>query len=139
MLFAILLFLAMVAVFDTQILSIFRRRKEIGTLIALGMTRLRVIVIFTIEGAMNGLLAAGVAAVFGMPFLLYFEKTGFTMPIEKTDYGIALAAKMFPVYSLGLVTLTTALIMLIVTIVSYLPARDIAKLNPTEALKGKVK
>ncbi|UCD93514.1 MAG: ABC transporter permease, partial [Candidatus Zixiibacteriota bacterium] len=35
----ILLFLARLAIFDTQVLSIFRRRKEIGTMMALGFTR----------------------------------------------------------------------------------------------------
>ena len=37
--YVVLLALALLAIFDTQVLSIFRRRKEIGTLIALGMTR----------------------------------------------------------------------------------------------------
>ena len=35
----ILLLLAWIAIFDTQVLSIFRRQKEIGTNIALGMSR----------------------------------------------------------------------------------------------------
>ena len=38
-LYIILMSLAMLAIFDTQVLSIFRRQKEIGTYIALGMTR----------------------------------------------------------------------------------------------------
>ena len=37
--FGLLLAIALLAIFDTQILSIFRRQKEIGTYIALGMTR----------------------------------------------------------------------------------------------------
>src|SRR5207249_196291 len=49
--YLMLLFLAMLAVLDTQILSIFHRRKEIGTLMALGVTRGAVIRMFTLEGA----------------------------------------------------------------------------------------
>jgi putative ABC transport system permease protein len=45
-LFAILLLLAMLAIFDTQVLSIFRRQKEIGTYIALGYTRGQVVGLF---------------------------------------------------------------------------------------------
>ena len=37
--YVLLLFLAMVAIFDTQILSVFRRKKEMGTLMALGMAQ----------------------------------------------------------------------------------------------------
>jgi len=38
-LYLLLLGIALLAIFDTQVLSIFRRQKEIGTYIALGMTR----------------------------------------------------------------------------------------------------
>ena len=37
--YGLLLSIALLAIFDTQVLSIFRRQKEIGTYIALGMTR----------------------------------------------------------------------------------------------------
>ena len=65
----VLLFLAGLAIFDTQVLSVWRRRKEIGTLMALGMTRLGVISLFTLEGAFHGILAVAVAAVVGTPLL----------------------------------------------------------------------
>ncbi len=61
--------MAMLAVFDTQVLSIFRRQKEIGTYVALGMTRGQVVKLFTIEGAMHSVLAALVGAVYGIPLL----------------------------------------------------------------------
>jgi len=47
-LYFILLLLAMLAIFDTQVLSIFRRQKEIGTYIALGYTRRQVVGLFTV-------------------------------------------------------------------------------------------
>ena len=46
--YLILMLLAMLAIFDTQVLSIFRRQKEIGTYMAMGMTRGQVIRLFTI-------------------------------------------------------------------------------------------
>lgn len=138
--YALLLFLAMLAIFDTQILAIFKRRKEIGTLMALGMTRLQVIFLFTLEGAMHGILAVGVAAVYGIPILIYSAKTGISFPTEAIEgYGYALAEKLFPIYSAWLVSGTIVLVMITVTIVSFLPTRKIAKLKPTEALKGKIK
>ena len=45
--YLLLLSLAMLAIFDTQVLSIWRRRKEMGTLMALGMTRMQIIGLFT--------------------------------------------------------------------------------------------
>ena len=136
-LYAILLFLAMLAIFDTQVLSIFRRRKEIGTLIALGMTRLQVIRLFTLEGMLHGVLAVGLALVAGFPLLSFIAERGIHIPALVEGYGMAIADRLFPVYSLGLVFTMGIIVMITVTIVSWLPTRTIARLKPTEALQGK--
>ena len=136
--YVILILLAMLAIFDTQVLSIFRRQKEIGTYIAMGMTRRQVVSLFTVEGAMHAILAVVVGAIYGIPFLLWQIKTGFSMPAGTDDMGLAIAEKIFPVYGLGLIVTTILLVLVITTIVSYLPARRISKMNPTEAIKGKI-
>jgi len=136
--YVILILLAMLAIFDTQVLSIFRRQKEIGTYIAMGMTRRQVVSLFTVEGAMHAILAVFMGAIYGIPFLLWQINTGFSMPAGTDDMGIALAEKIFPVYGIGLIVTTVLLVLFITTIVSYMPARKISKMNPTEAIKGKI-
>jgi putative ABC transport system permease protein len=136
--YILLLSLAMLAIFDTQILSIFRRQKEIGTNIALGMTRGQVIRIFTFEGALHGVLAAVLAAVWGIPLLALSSLKGFPMPGGSDDYGIALAERIFPAYSAGLVVSTILIVLVTVTIVSFLPTRKISKMKPTDAIRGKI-
>ncbi len=134
----LLLTLAMLAIFDTQVLSIFRRQKEIGTHIALGMTRGQVIKLFTLEGAMHGILAAIVAAIYGIPLLSLSAIKGFSMPQGTDDYGLAIADKIFPAYSAGLVLSTVTIVLLTATVVSFIPARKIAYMKPTEAIRGKL-
>jgi len=136
-LYVVLLSLALLAIFDTQVLAIFRRRREIGMLIALGMTRGAVIRLFTLEGAMHGVLAALVAAAYGIPLLSLQAVQGFGMPEAVDSFGLAIAERVFPVYSAGLVAGTALIVLVAVTLVSYLPARRIAKLNPADAIKGK--
>ena len=136
--YIVLLLLAMLAIFDTQILSIFRRRKEMGTLMALGMTRSKIIQLFTLEGAMHAVLAAVVAAVYGIPLLLYAASTGYGLPEATDSFGMAIGNRIFPTFSVGLIIGTTLLVLIVTTIVSYLPTRRIAKLNPIDALKGKM-
>ena len=136
--YLLLLALAMLAIFDTQILSIFRRQKEIGTHIALGMTRGQVIRIFTVEGAFHGILAIIIAAIYGIPLLYLSAKSGWAMPQGSDDYGMAIAEKIFPSYGIGLVLGTILIVMTAVTIVSYLPTRKIAKMEPTDAIRGKI-
>jgi putative ABC transport system permease protein len=133
-----LLSLAMLAIFNTQVLSIFRRRKEMGTMMAMGFTRFKVIQLFTLEGAMHSVLAAIIAAIYGIPFLIWFSKTGWALPEATEDFGFALGEKLFPVYSVGLVLGTVVLVLMVTTIVSFLPTRKIAKLKPTDALRGKM-
>jgi putative ABC transport system permease protein len=137
-LYVVLILLAMLAIFDTQVLSIFRRKKEMGTLMALGFTRGRVIRLFTLEGALHGVLAAVVAALYGIPFLTWYARHGWALPEAMDSYGFAIGEKLFPVYSAGLVAGTTLLVLVITTIVSFLPTRKIAKLKPTEALRGRM-
>jgi ABC-type lipoprotein release transport system permease subunit len=137
-LYSILLFLAMLAIFNTQLLSIWRRRKEIGTMMALGFSRGKVIRLFTLEGALNGVLAALVGAVYGIPLLAYTATHGLGLPADQIDsFGIAISEKLYPTYSGALVIGTTILVFSITTIVSFMPTRKIAKLKPTDALRGK--
>jgi ABC-type lipoprotein release transport system permease subunit len=137
--YAILLFLAMLAIFNTQLLSIWRRRREIGTMMALGFLRGRVIALFTLEGALNGVFAALIGAVYGIPLLAYFAASGLAMGTKMGDsFGFALSEKLYPTYSAGLVLGTTVLVFLITTIVSFIPTRRISRLKPTEALRGKL-
>jgi ABC-type lipoprotein release transport system permease subunit len=137
--YIVLLLLAMLAIFDTQIFSIFKRKKEIGTLMALGLTRLKVIVLFTIEGVMHSVLAAGVAAVYGIPILIYSNKVGWAMPQAMDSYGFAIGETLYPAITAGLVVGTVLLVLAVTTIVSYLPTRRIARLEPTEALRGRMR
>jgi ABC-type lipoprotein release transport system permease subunit len=137
-LYFVLILLAMLAIFNTQVLSIFRRKKEMGTLMALGFTRGRVIWLFTLEGALHGILAAIVAALYGIPFLTWYARRGYALPEGMDSYGLAIGEKLFPTYSAGLVAGTTLLVLMITTIVSFLPTRRIAKLKPTEALRGRI-
>jgi ABC-type lipoprotein release transport system permease subunit len=137
-LYFVLLLLAMLAIFDTQVLSIFKRQKEIGTYIALGYTRGQVVGLFTVEGAMHSVLAAIVGALYGAPLLWWLAKKGWAMPIDTSEFGVPIAQTLYPVFSLGLIVSTTLLVVLITTIVSYWPSRKIARMNPTEALRGKI-
>jgi putative ABC transport system permease protein len=137
-LYVILMLLAMLAVFDTQVLSIFRRQKEIGTYMAMGMTRAQIVKLFTVEGAMHSILAVVLGAIPGIPFLLWISNKGFGMPVDSEGFGMAISERIYPAYSLGLVLSVMLLIIITTTIVSFLPSRKISKMNPVEAIKGKL-
>ncbi|HUS87273.1 MAG TPA: FtsX-like permease family protein [Bacteroidales bacterium] len=136
--YLILLALALLAVFDTQVLSIFRRQKEIGTFIAMGMTRRQVIGVFTVEGTMHAIFALIIGALWGVPTLLKLKQTGFPMPEGIDQMGLPISETIIPAYSMALVIGTVILVTLTTAIVSYMPARKIAKMNPNDAIRGKI-
>ena len=117
-----------------------RQGKEIGTLMALGMTRSRVVGLFTIEGGLNALLAGIMTVIFFGPLLWYVGVNGIWLGVDYSDgaMGIIVEKYLIPVYSVKLVVTTTIVVSFIVLIVSYLPSRRIAKMKPTDALRGKV-
>jgi len=126
-------------IFNAQVLSIFRRKKEIGMLMALGMTRSRVVGLFTIEGGLNAFLASIMALILFGPLLWYFASYGIPLPLDDySDMGLIVARRLIPVYTMGLLISTTAIVSIIVLIVSYIPSRRIAKMKPTDALRGKI-
>jgi len=107
--------------------------------LALGLTRAKLIQLFTLEGVLHAILAIGVGAVCGIPLLIYFAKTGYQFGAEVDDFGLSgISEGLYPIYGWKLVIGTIVLVLITVTIVSFLPTRKIARLNPTDALKGKM-
>lgn len=136
--YAVLVFLAMLAIFDTRVFAIFKRQREIGTLVALGMTRAQVARLFTLEGIVNAFLALGLAAVYGWPLLGWFARSGWHLPETTDAYGYALGEVLYPVYAPEVIFPTAGIILLLAAIVSYLPTRRITSVAPTDALRGRV-
>ena len=135
--FMILLALAAMGIFNAQVLSIFRRGKEIGTLMALGMTRSRVVGLFTIEGGLNAALATIMMVILFGPVLWYFGSKGIPLPLDYSEMGLIMAKRLIPVYSISLIVSTMFLVSITVLIVSYIPSRKITYMKPTDALRGK--
>lgn len=136
--YIILLIIALIAVFDTQVLSIFRRQKEIGTYVALGMTRMEVLRLFTIEGAMYSVFGIVTGCIYGIPLLIWFHNVGFSMPEYTQNMGVSAPSTIFPIFEPSLIIITAIVLMTSATLVSLIPARKIAEMNPVNALKGKI-
>ena len=139
LMYALLVFLAMIAVFDTQALAVFKRRKEIGTLSALGFTKGKIALLFTLEGTLYTVGAIILTPILGFPLFWYFATTGFKIPAGYEDFGVQGFSETirfrYPLYEIAAVFL---IILLFTAVVSWLPTRKIAKLNPVDALRGKV-
>lgn len=136
--YVVLLAIALLAIFDTQVLSIFRRQKEIGTYMALGMTRQEVVKLFTIEGTMYCFLAIIVAAIYGTPLFIWLGTQGIQFPDAILEMGMGMPKILYPSFSITVVLSTIIVVTIASAIVSFIPSRKIAAMNPVLALKGKL-
>tara|TARA_B110000438_G_scaffold251130_1_gene255390 strand:+ start:2787 stop:3956 length:1170 start_codon:yes stop_codon:yes gene_type:complete len=135
-LWAILMTLVCISVFNTQMLNIFKRQKEIGTLMALGMDSQRIVRIFTLEGCLAAIWALVVALLLGLPFFIWFQGVGFdvshlsesTLPIRETIY---------PDYQLMEIIYSLIIVFILIVASSWFPVKKITRLDPTMALRGR--
>lgn len=139
--YLVLLAIGLLAIFDTQVLSIFRRQREIGTYIALGMTKYQVLRIFTVEGGMYSIFAGIVGVIIGAPLFYFTSNQGINLGDLNNaagNMGISMANIIYPSFGFTLIGGTLLLLVFSATLVSFLPARKISKMNPVDALKGKL-
>ena len=135
--YLLLLILALLAVFDTQVLAIFHRKREIGMLIALGMEKQQVISLFTIEGALQAVLSLIIGAVYGTPLLLYTANQGIALPESTSDFGLAISSTLYPIFGWRIIAGSAVCLLIAVTVVSYFPARRISDFDPQAVLAGR--
>ncbi len=134
--YALLVFLCCVGIFNTQILSIFKRRKEIGTLMSLGMRKGQIVALFTLEGMLLTFFAFIGVGIAGTP--LFYWTTTVGIPLNHVEgMGMPIPEKLIPSYSFELIFLSFFAIGLITLLVAWLPAREITKLEPAQALTGR--
>lgn len=135
---SVLLAIGLLAIFDTQVLSIFRRQKEIGTYIALGMTKYQVLKIFTVEGGMYSIFAGIVGIAIGTPLFYYTSSQGINLGNLTEGMGARMASIIYPTFSIALILGTLLVLVFSATLVSFIPAHKISKMNVINALKGKI-
>lgn len=135
-LWVILIFLAGISVFNTQFLNIFKRQREIGTLMALGMTSRQVVALFTLEGSLSAFAATFMALVLGTGVFAWFQSTGLDVShLSESQIPIRenILLEIHPVE----VIVSMLVIVGIMILVAWAPVRRIAKLDVTLALRGK--
>ena len=135
-LWGILMVLVCTSVFNTQILNIFKRQKEIGTLMALGMEPQWIVRIFTLEGVIAALWALGLAVVLGVPFFIWFQGVGFDVP-HLSDASFPVRETVYPDYQPREILVSVFIVMSLIIVSAWVPVKKITRLDPTLALRGR--
>jgi putative ABC transport system permease protein len=116
---------------NSMTMTIVERTREIGTLMAVGTTRLTVLAMFVVEGLGLGVLGGALGVALGWALALGLTRAHIAMPPPPTfTTGFPLVIDVVPALSIGVFVLMVATLL----VASILPAARAARLRITEAL-----
>jgi putative ABC transport system permease protein len=121
---------------NIMMMVVMERRREIGILKSMGMKQWEILVLFLTEGTVlgfagsaagiaGGLLVNGLLSIKGLDFSKVMESV--TIPIESVIYPQFDPVAIIQIFFTGVV---------ISALMSLLPSRQAAKMNPIDAIKS---
>ncbi len=132
-----MILLASFVVFNTLMMVVAERTREIGVFAALGMTGREIRQLFLYEGLIIAVMGSLAGTVIGGVSNLLLSRTGIdiskslgAMPPELT-----MLPKIYPSFDLGILFFSFGLGVAITMLAVFIPARRAALLKPTEALR----
>lgn len=136
--YVFIIILACFVLVNTLIMIVNERTREIGMMSALGLKSREILYLFTMEGAIIGILGSALGTILGGILTKVFSVVGIDYSaafegIESTDF--LMSPIYHTVFSLENLIFCFTLGVVIVTIACVIPARKAAKLEPTEALR----
>jgi len=132
-----IVFLASLIIINTLMMVIKERKKEIGTMASLGLKGKEIVLLFTFEGALMGMLGSVIGAIIGGGLTAYFSVVGldFTEVMGSMGDSTLIDSVVFPTFSLENLLVAMILGIVVSTIACIIPARQAAKVKPSEAMR----
>jgi len=123
-------------IINTMMMTIYERRKEIGTISAMGMTGPEVVRLFFLEAFYIAAIGscAGVLIGIGITYPTTIYGLNFGAAMEGVDMEISQSLK--PVLNLKSTVFVFLYSTFIASIASFIPSRKSAKVKPVEALRA---
>jgi len=133
----IILAIAAVGIFNSVLMSVYERIREIGVLRAQGFERKEIVGLFIWEGIFIGILGSLIGVVLGCGFNLYLVIQGF--PLDKfvgfQNSGIPYWGTLYGEWNVGAIIFAFCFGMIVALAASYLPSRMASKMEVTKALR----
>ncbi len=121
---------------NTMMMTIYERRKEIGTISAMGMTGPEVVRLFFLEAFYIAVIGSftGVLLGIGFTYPTTIYGLGFSEAMQGVDFEMSTVLK--PVLNLKSTIFVFIYSTFIASVASFIPSRKSAKIEPVEALRA---
>ncbi|MBN1595981.1 ABC transporter permease [candidate division FCPU426 bacterium] len=132
-----IMIIAIVGIINTMLMSVFEKKREIGTMKALGFTDKEVQNLFLVEGALIGVAGGLAGLVLGTLFNAYFAFVGFDMDamFGEEDFGMPVMGVVKSVWLAGAYVNAMVFTLVASVLASYYPAKKVTKMEAMECLR----
>lgn len=123
-------------IINTMLMAVLERRKELGMLMGVGMSKSRVFFMIIFETLMLSLCGGPLGILLGFITIELTQHTGLDLSAYSAgleSYGIETI--IYPAVETSFYFGTTALVMIVSLVAAIWPARRALKLNPVEAIR----
>ncbi len=130
--------IAATGIANTVIMAAYERVREIGTLLALGMPRTQVQVLFLLEGAILGLVAGGLGAGIGGSLVYHWQVNGFSVgeQVMEASGSMAVSQYIYTQFGWAPTLFSVGFGVVISLLASLWPAHNASRIVPAEAVRA---
>jgi len=129
--------IAIVGIVNTMLMSVYEKKREIGTMKALGFTDKEVQKLFLVEGTLIGVAGGIIGLVLGTLFNAYFAFKGMNMDamLGDQDWGMPVMGVIKSTWMLSAYVKAMIFTLAASLIASYYPAKKVTKMQAMECLR----
>lgn len=131
----VVILIAALGIVNTMLMSVFERTREIGTLMALGMTPGEIRLLFLLESALLGAAGGLMGSAVGGVLLKYFATVGVTFTQTSQFINLPVGTTFYAEFSWGTIVLFFALAQVVAVLAALYPAYIASKQEPVQALR----
>ncbi len=123
-------------IINTMLMAIVERTRELGLLMALGMSKIRLFVMIMLETIFLSLTGGSIGMAVSAAVIHYYSRRGIDLSIVGEGLAaIGYAAHVYPGVAAPFFVILTLLVVLTAILSAIYPARKALKLRPAEAIR----
>lgn len=131
---AILLLVVIIGVCNTVLMSILERTKEIGTMMAIGMKKKEVIILYLLETGILSMVSSCLGLLIGAGIILWLGNVGIPASIDALEFAFG-GKRLFIIFDGMGMLISFFGVVLLSLIAALFPTRLVIRLKPIEALR----